>query len=112
MPKGEGDTVALATHFDDIVGRETLRSVATGQPIETAWVRKPIMVRRSEVVTVFARASNVTVRMQARATEEGGLNDIVNVERLDNRQRFTARVVGVQEVEVLVGGTRVSSNTK
>lgn len=109
MPQEGDDDIALATQVDDIVGRETLRSVATGQPIESAWVRKPIMVRRSEVVTVFARGANLTVRMQGRAIEEGGLNDIVSVERLDDRQRFSARVTGVQELEVLVGGTRVTA---
>lgn len=109
MPAGETDTVALATHLDDVVGRETLRSVATGQPIESAWVRKPVLVRRGEIVTVFARAANLTVRTQARATEDGGLNDTVGVERLDDRQRYTARVIGVQELDVMVGGARVTS---
>jgi flagella basal body P-ring formation protein FlgA len=112
MPEesGEGE-IALATRIEDVVGRETVRSLATGQPIEAGWVRKPIMVRRGEIVTVFARASNLVVRTQARAVDDGGQDDVVAVERLDNRQRFSARVVGVQELEVLVGGLRVTGAT-
>lgn len=108
MPPAGDSSVAVATHLEDVIGRETVRSVATGQPLESSWLRKPIMVRRGEVVTVFARAANLTVRTQARATEDGGQNDIVTVERLDDRQRFSARVVGVQELEVFVGGVRVA----
>lgn len=108
MPPAGDSSVAVATHLEDVIGRETVRSVATGQPLESSWLRKPIMVRRGEVVTVFARAANLTVRTQARATEDGGQNDIVTVERLDDRQRFSARVVGVQELEVFVGGARVT----
>jgi flagella basal body P-ring formation protein FlgA len=110
LPPSGDNSVALATHLEDVVGRETVRSVATGQPLETSWLRKPIMVRRGEVVTVFARAANLTVRTQARAIEDGGHNDIVTVERLDDRQRFSARVTGVQELEVFVGGVRVADS--
>lgn len=112
MPQAAGNEIALASRIEDVIGRETVRSVATGQPIEAAWVRKPIMVRRGEVVTVFAKASNVVVRTQARAMEDGGREDVIAVERLDNRQRFSARVTGVQELEVFVGGARVTSKAK
>jgi flagella basal body P-ring formation protein FlgA len=103
------NAIALATRIEDVVGRETTRSVATGQPLEESWLRQPIMVRRGEIVTVYARAANLLVRTQARATEDGGRDEVVVVERLDNRQRYSARVVGVQELEVLVGGVKVGS---
>jgi flagella basal body P-ring formation protein FlgA len=109
MPKGDEDATALVTRIEDAVGRETVRSLATGQPIETGYLRKPTLVRRGEIVTVFAHAANLVVRTQARAMQDGGQDDIVSVERLDNRQTFTARVVGVQELEVFVGGPKVTS---
>jgi flagella basal body P-ring formation protein FlgA len=111
MPTTAVDTGLLATRLEDVIGRETTRSVATGQPLEAGWLKKPVMVRRGEVVTVFARAANVQVRTSARAQQEGGHGDVITVERLDNRQRFTARVVGVQELEVFVGGVSVNDRT-
>jgi len=107
MPPAGTDTAGLITRLEDLVGQETTRSVATGQPLEISWVRKPVLVRRGEIVTVFARGNQLQVRTQARAAGDGGLGDIVTVERLDNRQRFTARVVGVQELEVFVSSVRV-----
>jgi flagella basal body P-ring formation protein FlgA len=109
MPSENEDATALVTRVEDAIGRETTRSLATGQPIEAGHLRKPTLVRRGEIVTVFAHAANLVVRTQARALQDGGEDDIVSVERLDNRQAFTARVVGVQELEVLVGGTKVTS---
>lgn len=109
MPTQPTDRSSLATRLEDVVGRETTRSIATGQSFDATWLRKPIMVRRGEVVTVFARAANVRVRTQARALEDGGRDDIVPVERLDDRQRFTARVSGVQELEVFVSSTSVDN---
>jgi flagellar basal body P-ring formation protein FlgA len=108
MPTVATEHSQLATRLEDVVGHETTRSIATGQSFEATWLRKPIMVRRGEVVTIFARAANVQVRTQARALEDGGRDDIVSVERLDDRQRFTARVSGVQELEVFVSSTSVA----
>jgi flagella basal body P-ring formation protein FlgA len=108
LPSAPQDQHLTATRLEDVVGHETTRSIATGQSFEATWLRKPIMVRRGEIVTVFARAANIQVRMQARATEDGGRDDIVSVERIDDRQRFTARVVGVQELEVFVSSTSVT----
>jgi flagella basal body P-ring formation protein FlgA len=99
---------AVMTELADVVGRETTRSIATGQAIDPSWIRKPLMVRRGDVVTVLARSGNVQVRTSARAIGDGGEGDVVTVERLDNRQRYTARVVGVQELEVFASSASVA----
>ncbi|HTN75748.1 MAG TPA: flagellar basal body P-ring formation chaperone FlgA, partial [Pirellulaceae bacterium] len=109
FPLPDTDTTDLPKHLEDVVGRETTHSVATGQPVDNAWLRKPVMVRRGEVVTVFARVGNVQVRTNARATEDGGKGDVIGVERIDNRQRFSAQVTGVQELEVFVSSVNVSN---
>jgi flagella basal body P-ring formation protein FlgA len=109
MPQANVPSDRVANRMEDIVGRETTRSIATGQPIEVAWLKKPVLVRRGEVVTVFARAGAVQVRTNAKAVDEGGQGDIVTVERLDTRQRFAARVIGVQELEVFVSSVSVSN---
>ncbi len=107
-PLGSDPAVAI-TSLEDAIGRETTHSIGTGQPLEAAWLRKPLLVKRGEVVTVFARNSNITVRTNARAVEDGGQGDVVTVERLDDRQRFAARVIGVQELEVFVSSVNVSN---
>ena len=52
---------------EDVVDLETTRSLSTGQPIVQSQVRQPLLVRRNEFVTVFARAAGIQVRTTAKA---------------------------------------------
>lgn len=107
LPPLGSEPAGAIEQLEDAIGRETTHSIATGQALESAWLRKPLLVKRGEVVTVFARAANVQVRTNARAVDDGGKDDVVLVERIDNRQRFAARVIGVQELEVFVSSVNV-----
>jgi flagella basal body P-ring formation protein FlgA len=87
------------------LGRELLQTVAAGQALSAEQVRAPILVRRGDPVTVYARANGLQVRVTARAQDEGSLGDMVTVESFNDRRRFLARVCGLQEVEIMVGPT-------
>lgn len=88
------------TLLEDAVGREVTRALGAGQAIVAGDVRAPLLVRRGEPVTVWARAAGLRVRTVAVAREEGGAGDLVTVESRQTRQTYFARVVGPQEVEV------------
>ncbi len=91
----------VARRLDEVVGRVVELPIQTGTPMPTRSVKRPILVKRREQIEVVARRGGVTIRTQVRAVDNGALGDIISVERLDNRKiRFTARVVGVQRVEV------------
>jgi flagella basal body P-ring formation protein FlgA len=99
LPAGE-ERVDAVTALEDIVGRETTRAVAVGAVITRQAVRSPLLVRRGEIVTVYARTNGIVVRTTARAKEEGGMGDLISVESIADRKAFTARVSGIQETEV------------
>jgi flagella basal body P-ring formation protein FlgA len=86
--------------LEDAVAKEALRGISAGQPIDSRSIQPAQLVRRGEIVTVFARAAGVQVSTQARALEDGSLNDLVQVESSGERRRYTATVTGLQEVEV------------
>lgn len=94
----------LAVRLDDVVGQQTLRTFAAGQPLDRASIRRPLVVRRGEVVTVYARAAGLSVRTTARARDDGSAGDVVAVESLQTRDTYLARVTGPQTVEVLAAG--------
>ena len=100
-----------AYRVEDLVGKETTRSYTTGQPIARQTVRSPLLVRRGEVVTVFARAAGVQVRTTARAMEDGSHGQLVMVQSLAGRDRYSARVVDTQEVEVYARGAIVPATS-
>lgn len=87
--------------IEQIVGREAARSIAAGQPLDATYVRLPLMVRRGDVVELYARSGGVQVHTRARARDEGSVGDLINVELLSNRRALLARVCGLQEVEIL-----------
>lgn len=86
--------------LEDVVGQEAKRAIVIGQPIDEDDIRAPLIVRRSDAVTVYARSAGIRVTAPGRATEDGSQGDIVVVESMFNRERFHARVCGIREVEV------------
>lgn len=90
--------------IQQLVGKEALRGLPAGRPIPEDAVQAPVLVRRGQIVTVYARAPGVRVRTQARAKQDGSLGDLVGVESLADRKTYFARVCGLQEVEVFARG--------
>jgi flagella basal body P-ring formation protein FlgA len=100
--EGVGDFHDVA----EVVGKETTRGIAAGKPLMQDSVRLQILVRRGEVVTVYAHASGIRIRTMARAKDDGGENELVAVESLTDRSTFFARVSGIREVEVYARSPR------
>ena len=92
----------------DVVGKEAVRSLPAGQPLDRNLIRAPLLVCSGEVVTVVGRNAGIVVRMPARARENGGRGDLVNVESLLDRKTFLARVTELHEVEVFAGASTTS----
>ncbi|OHB65924.1 MAG: flagella basal body P-ring formation protein FlgA [Planctomycetes bacterium RBG_13_63_9] len=86
--------------IEDVLGKETTQAIAKGIVLEPKHIRSPLLVRRGEAVTVYARSAGIRVRTTGRARDNGSLDDLIPVESLANRQTFFARVAGLREVEV------------
>jgi flagella basal body P-ring formation protein FlgA len=86
--------------LDEVVGKETTRAIPVGKVIPRDALRAPLLVRRGEIVTVYASSAGIRVRTTARARDDGSLGDLVAVESVHDRSTYFARVDGVREVEV------------
>jgi flagella basal body P-ring formation protein FlgA len=93
-------TVRVYCTIDEVVGKEATRALVEGQILDEQSIRRPILVQRSDIVTVYARTAGLRVRTTARAMESGGEGDLVRVETLTDRKPYFARVSGPQEAEV------------
>jgi flagella basal body P-ring formation protein FlgA len=98
--------------IDQVVGRETAEPISAGKPLEADSLRLPLLVRRGDVVTVFARAAGIRVRTTARARDEGSLGDLVAVESILDRRRYFARVAGLREVEIFAQAVQTESSAE
>jgi flagella basal body P-ring formation protein FlgA len=93
--------------LDEVIGKEAARNISAGQVLDSQYVRSPILVRRGDVVDLYARAAGVQVSTKARARDEGSHGDLIDVELLTDRRKLLARVCGIQEVEVLAAAPAV-----
>lgn len=100
-----------ATRLSDVVGHEVLRTIALGQPVDRRQLQKPVLIRRGQAVQVKAKAAGVVVTTTARAAEDGSLGDIILLQSLDSREKYSAHVTGLQTAEIYVSGIRAVDPT-
>jgi flagellar basal body P-ring formation protein FlgA len=93
----EGSFHAVA----ELVGSQTTRAIPDGKIITAEDIQAQIVVRRGDVVTVYARGNGIRVRTTARARTDGGLGDMVTIETMHDRNAFQAKVCGPREAEVV-----------
>jgi flagellar basal body P-ring formation protein FlgA len=105
--EGNLPSTAIST-LSEAVGMEARRSISEGTILQTSQLSAPLLVERGETVTVFARTAGITVRTFAVARQDGAQGELVQVETLDRKDRFMARVSGRRELEVLATGATAS----
>jgi flagella basal body P-ring formation protein FlgA len=95
---------------EDVVEMEVVRDLKAGQPLEPGMVRRPILVRQNETITVVSRAAGVEARTTAKATQHGAHGDLIVVQSLHSREKYAARVTGPKQAEVFASGVVVASS--
>lgn len=98
-------------NLDDVVGKELLQGSVAGQVLRRNVLRAPLLVKQGQPVTVYSRAAGIQIRTVGMAKDDGSQGELVAVESPQTKQRYFARVVGMQEVEVWATATSVSSAT-
>ncbi len=107
----EGDADDVFYSIEEVLGRETTRTVAANRPLLRDALRSPLLVRRGDVVTVYARSPGIQVRTTARSKDDGAADDLISVESFQTRKVFLARVCGVREAEVFAQAPRVEAES-
>lgn len=103
LQEGKIPTSALGS-LEQAIGKEALRSIEPDAVLQSNQVRAPLQVHRGETVKVLARAGGITVSTFATVQQDGALGDLVQVQSLDKKNRFAARVSGWKELEVFPTG--------
>jgi flagella basal body P-ring formation protein FlgA len=89
------------TQIEDVVHKETTRTIRKDKPILRKDIRSIPLVRMNDIVTVYSRRPGITVREQLKARSEGSMGEHITLVTLDRRQKVLARVTGYHEAEVL-----------
>ncbi len=99
LPKASERRSAVDS-IEAIVGMEAHQAIQAGEVVFSDQVRAAVLVKRGEIVRVSSQAGGIRVRTTARARQDGARGELVQVETLDSRERFDARVTGPREAAV------------
>ncbi len=94
----------LVTKVDDAIGLIAAVPIREGSLIRSDEAKPALMVRRNEQVRVQALAGGIVVTTQARALEDGGEGQMIQVRNERSRETFFVRVVGLRHVLIIVDG--------
>jgi flagella basal body P-ring formation protein FlgA len=99
LPKADARRAAVES-IEELIGMEARQAIRAGEVVFTDQVQAPLLVKRGEVISVSSQAGGIRVRTTARARENAARGELVQVESLDTRERFMARVVGPREAAI------------
>jgi flagella basal body P-ring formation protein FlgA len=89
--------------IEPLIGMEATRSIQAGDAVVLDDVRSPLLVKRGEEISVYARGGGIQVRTVARAREDGARGELIGVESLEAKEPFDAVVTGMREAVVFSG---------
>lgn len=88
------------TSVEQLIGMEARQAIAAGDVIFTDRIQAPIFVKRGELITVVAQGGGIRVTTTARARQDGSRGELVQLESLEAREIYDARVTGFREAAV------------
>lgn len=109
---GEVNPLALTTgaivNLDDAVGKEMKQSIAAGQVVASSALRRPLVVKRGELITVYSVAAGIQVKAAAKALADAALGDVILLQATETKKQFQGRVTAPQEAMVFVDSPKVA----
>ncbi len=83
-----------------LLGFELKRSLKGGQIIRKRDIRRPIIVKRGQLVTIYAKTPHIVVSLSGRAQDSGSLGDVIRVKNLLTKKVILAQIKDNRTVEV------------
>ena len=84
---------SLITSADDLVGREAVRSLRPGLPVQMHHVRIPPEARRGEEVVIRYQNNGILLEAKGRALEDGNQGDTIKVMNVASSKILAAVVL-------------------
>ncbi len=85
------------TNLSQVIGQTAGSVLRTGSAVFAQHLRSPLMVRRGELVTVRFISGNLVVKTVGRATEDGVMDQMIQMRNNRSRDTYLARVTGPQQ---------------
>jgi len=106
------NTAQYETDIEAAVGNGAAQRLTAGGFLKANSIEKPLMVQKRQEVTAKARAGNWVVSCQVVALQDGAEGEVVLVETLEGKERFTAIVRGFGVVEKMAEIDFIRNNSQ
>jgi flagella basal body P-ring formation protein FlgA len=93
----------ILTSGREIEGRRTARIIAANSVLSRSVVESIPAIRLEDAITVIVRSGKATLTTQGVAKQEGGIGDVITVQRPGSHDRFRAVIVDAKSVLVDAG---------
>jgi flagella basal body P-ring formation protein FlgA len=103
------DRRIVARSVDALIGMEVRQPIPAGGMVFMDAVQSPILVKRGELIRISTQSGGIRVRTTARALQDRAHGQLVEVESLETKERFDARVVGPGEAAIVAIATPTAS---
>ncbi len=107
LPAERASTM-LVTSADVLVGQAARRDLRARQPIFAYDVKKPVIVKKGELVTIVFALPGIELTAAGQALSDGGRGDVISVLNARSRRTIEARVLGAGTVSVQSPATALS----
>jgi len=97
----------VLTDQNAVVGFAARHALQPNQPLNTADLMKPELVRRNDSVTIIYEAPGITLTLRGQAQDTGALGDTVSVLNMESKRVVPGVVTGPGRVSVKAITTRV-----
>lgn len=84
-----------------LVGMEATETISKNETVSATMVRKILLVRSNDIVTVYRQRGAIRVSRQMRARGNGATGEMVVFTSLKGRDRLVARVTNLHEAELV-----------
>jgi flagella basal body P-ring formation protein FlgA len=85
---------------EQLVGSQARIMIPAGTVLDMRKIEKIPMVSRNQFVYVTAHNGGLSVRMQAKSVDRGGIGDVIRLKNMDSGKIFLATVSGLGEAEL------------
>ena len=86
--------------MEDLVGTETKRNILAQRPVRPDDVRQIPLVKRGDIVSVYARVGSVNVMRYCTSLGDGTKGQLITLTPIDSKEKLTARVIGYHQAEI------------
>jgi len=90
----------VVTSESDIIGHVTRHTIRPGQIFRNHNVERPTVVARGALITIVWDVPMMSLSTQGKASEAGGIGDVIRVINTSSKTAVFAEVIGPQKVRV------------